>query len=583
VSALLSRFGKVPGTIPSADVAFATPSIHVAYATPSIHVAFATLEQAREGILVAEMRAGDARIVYANAAFEAITGYRREEAIGKNCRYLQGSDRLQPGIGAMRDALAAGTAVQVRLRNYRRDGVLFWNDLHLVPVGDAAGRPTHYVGLILDVTEAVATASRLEQMTYRDKLTGCLNRDGLVEDLSSRTARGRVLLIKIDIARFHEINGGYGYDVGDALLRLTARRLLTFEADTVARIGNDQFALAFTIDGDADVAGIMERLTQSLAERFALPGADLRTGFAIGYVTGAPGADAKTLVRQAGAALADSKASLFNRPRMFATERAASANHRLRMTAELQQALASREFVYHYQPQIDLASGRTVGAEALIRWQHPLFGLQLPGRFVSLAEETGLILDIGAAGLLDVARFATGLNRGRADCLCVSFNVSPLELTQRDMVSVVRRVLEETGADPAWLTLELTEGLLTDDSPEMLGIFHQLRDLGIGLSIDDFGTGYSSLRYLERFPMTEIKIDRSFVSGLPHSAAKRVIVEAVIKLGSELGVRVVGEGVEQQLERDMLVHMGCSTAQGYLFSPPLSSEAFEASTLPSMS
>ena len=333
---------------------------------------------------------------------------------------------------------------------------------------------------------------------------------------------------------------------------------------------NDQFALAFQIGGEAEVVRVLDRLALSLAQPFKLPGADLNVRFAIGFVAGALGADAMALVRQAGAALADSKVNPLRRPCGFAAERETRAHQRLQMTAELQRALTADEFVYHYQPQIDLTDGRIVGAEALVRWQHSLFGLQSPDRFIGLAEETGLILDIGASGLRKVADFAVAINRQRAAPLLFSFNVSPIELTHRDMMSFVRCVLDETGADPAWLTFELTESLMAEDSPEMLSIFHRLRELGIGLSIDDFGTGYSSLRYLERFPLSEIKVDRSFVSGLPHSATKRVIVEAVIKLGSELGVRVVAEGVEQQTERDMLVQMGCKIAQGYLFSKPLS-------------
>ena len=534
----------------------------------------AILKHARDGIFVGDMRSADRRIVYVNAAFEAITGYAREDAIGKNYWHLLASDPLRSGIGHSRDALAAGEGTDIRLRSHRKNGTVFWSDLHLVPVRDAAGAFTHCVGLVRDVTEAVATAARLEHVMHLDQLTGCLNRDGLVVQLSRRTTPGRLLVVKIDIARLHEINCGYGYDTGDALLRATAQRLATLKADLLARVGNDQFALAFPIVAEADVANVLERLEQALKERFALPGADLRVRFAIGFVAGAAGAQAMTLVRQAGAALADSKANPLRRPCEFAAERETRAHERLQMTVELQRALSTDALIYYYQPQVDLSNGRVVGAEALVRWQHPLFGLQPPSRFIGLAEETGLILDIGAAGLRNVAGFAVEINRRRPEPLSFSFNVSPLELTHRNMVSFVRRVIDDTGADPAWLTLELTEGLLAEDSPEMMGIFRQLRELGIGLSIDDFGTGYSSLRYLERFPLTEIKIDRSFVSGLPHSNAKRVIVEAVIKLGSELGVRVVAEGVEAQTERDMLAMMGCTLAQGYLFSPPLPSEDF---------
>jgi PAS domain S-box-containing protein/diguanylate cyclase (GGDEF)-like protein len=534
----------------------------------------AIVARAQEGILIADIRSSDAQIVFVNRAFEKITGYTRMEVVGKNCRYLQGSDRLQPEIETIRKALSSGVATRVQLRNYRKDGALFWNDLHLVPIGGVPGAPTHYVGFLRDVTEAVTTAVKLDQMLRTDNLTGCLNRDAFVEHLSSRTASSRMLLIKLDIARFHEINSGYGFDVGDALLKASAQRLSSLAADLVARIGNDQFALAFSLDNDVEVPAVLGRMTHSLEPRFVLPGADLKIRFGVGFVVGSPGADAMTLVRQAGAALAESKASRLRYPCEFSAGRQAEAHRRLQMTAELQRGLSSNAFIYHYQPQVDLITDDIVGAEALVRWKHPLFGLQQPKGFIEVAEETGIILDIGASGLRDVAQFAVSHNRRRTTPICFSFNVSAIEFTHRDMVPFVRRVIEESGADPAWLTLELTESLLADDSPELLRIFHGLRDLGVGLSIDDFGTGYSSLRYLERFPLTEIKIDRSFVSGMTNSAAKRVIVEAVIKLGSKLGVRVIGEGVEQQTEREMLVEMGCTLAQGYLFSPPLGADEF---------
>ncbi|MBV8593712.1 MAG: EAL domain-containing protein [Caulobacteraceae bacterium] len=295
----------------------------------------------------------------------------------------------------------------------------------------------------------------------------------------------------------------------------------------------------------------------------------------MGFATGERGSDALTLVRQVGAALSESKANPLHRPCGFAAEQQAKAHRRLTLTAELQRALAADQFVYHYQPQVQLKDGEIIGAEALVRWRHPLFGLQLPGRFIGLAEETGLILEIGAAGLREVAAFAAVVNRARRKPICFSFNVSSIEVTHRDLIGLVRRVLAETGADPHWLNLELTESLLAEGSPEVLNIFNELRQIGIGLSIDDFGTGYSSLRYLERFPLTEIKIDRSFVAGMPDSAPNRAIVEALIWLAAELDVRVIAEGVERQSERDLLAAMGCGFAQGNLFGQPMAASDFE--------
>lgn len=532
-------------------------------------------DHASDAVLIADLSRPGQAIVYANAAFERLTGYRRDEALGKNCRYLQGADRLQPEIDEIRRAIATGTGCEVRLRNYRKDGTLFWNSLRLAPLGPEQA-PTHYAGFLRDVTDLVEAKARIATVTNRDALTGCLNRDGLLAALRPICAEHRILMAKLDIAHFHDINSGYGYDLGDAMLRETARRLATLDGGIVGRVGNDQFAVAITLTDDAEVADILACIAQSLGPHYDLAGAALTVRFATGYTIGSLGDDPLTLVRQAGAALAQSKTSPLRKPCAFALEAERDAFNRIRLTAELQQGLAADEFLYHYQPKIDLQTGEILGAEALLRWQHGLFGLQSPGSFVRLAEDTGLILEIGARGFRRVADFAVSVNHRRRRPLRFSINVSAIEFTHRDMVAFITDIVNQTGAHPSWLTLELTERLIAADTPEMLDIFHRIREIGVGLSIDDFGTEYSSLRYLERFPLTEVKVDRSFVSDLQHHAAKRIIVGAVIQLGAELGIDIVAEGIEKDGELDILRAMNCKLGQGYLFSVPLSEEDFTA-------
>ena len=223
---------------------------------------------------------------------------------------------------------------------------------------------------------------------------------------------------------------------------------------------------------------------------------------------------------------------------------------------------------------MDLGTGDLVGAEALLRWNHGAFGLQLPGRFIGIAEETGAILEIGAWGLRTIALHAEQVNRDRRKPIRFSLNVSVLEFMQRDMVAFVRQVIEETGCRAEWLSLELTENLMVSEPEHIRRAFEDLRRVGVGVSIDDFGTGYSNLRYLEGFPLSEIKVDRSFVHDVGHSLAKRVIVESVVKIGAALDIRVVAEGIETEAERAIMRALGCTVGQGYLFAPPLEEHQF---------
>lgn len=524
------------------------------------------LEHSSEGVLIADMRLRGQPIVHVNPAFESITGYSAAEAIGKNCRYLQGSDRLQPEIAEVRAAMSEGRACSVTLRNYRRDGTMFRNALRLVPRHNEAGEVTHFIGLIRDVTHAGGI----------DRLTGLLDRYGFLDRLAAVNApeTAALLIVKIDIVRFHDVNNGFGYDVGDALLRSVAARLATLPAIAASRVGTNSFALAFELHEPNRAAGTVSDTLELLKPRFVVPGASLAVQFAAGFATGAAGAGPLQLVRQAGAALQRSKAKPGHPAHDFAAADERDARNRIRLASELQSAVVNQELLFHYQPQVDLSTGDVVGAEALLRWNHGAFGLQPPGRFIGIAEETGALLEIGAWGLRMVTARAAQINRERRTPIRFSVNVSVVEFLQRDMVAFVQQVLEETGCRAEWLTLELTESLMVPDPTNIRSAFADLRRMGVGISIDDFGTGYSNLRYLETFPLSEIKVDRSFVHDVLHSAAKRVIAESIVKLGAALNIRVVAEGIETEAERSIMRTLGCSVGQGYLFAAPMEDVQF---------
>jgi PAS domain S-box-containing protein/diguanylate cyclase (GGDEF)-like protein len=535
------------------------------------------IEEIDEGVLIADASDPNLPLIHANRAFETITGYSRDEVIGKNCRYLQGSDRQQPEIAKMQEAIAELKPIAVTLRNYRKDGRVFWNSIRLFPLS-SPDNMTYIVGFIRDVTDLHLSAERIDRAEHHDQLTGTLNRYTFAERfdaLSTRSAKSP-LVVKINVAQFQDINTSYGFDVGDALLQQTAQRLQALGPDLIARTGGDEFAIACLVEGREQALAWLKRIGIALGQRFTLPGASIEVRFATGFVIGQAGGNAISLLRKAGTALHHSRGTQLREVNEFDAADQRRSVQRQRMTNELQQAVANNEFLFHYQPRVDLHTGALIGAEALLRWNHSVFGLQRPDRFIELAEETGLILDIGHWGRCEVARFAAELNRNRQTPLHFSINVAAIELTHRDMVASIQEAVKGSGADPAWLTLELTERMLAEDTPRLMAMFHQLRKLGIGLSVDDFGVGYSSFRYVDRYPLTEIKIDKGLVCEMQQSAAKRIIVGATIDIGRELGIDIVAEGIETEAQRDALRKVNCPMGQGYLFGAPVEPDVFRA-------
>ena len=534
-----------------------------------------TLDGLSVGIAIGDATRSNLPLVYVNREFEALTGYTADECLGNSCSFLQGGDRQQSGVVAVRKAIAQQRPITVNLRNYHKSGSMFWNELSLTPLFDNSGRITHYVGMQRNVSDAREVTETLERAVYNDNITSLLNRQGFMKGLSELLMdpdNESVLVVKADIHNFHEFNTALGWDVGDALLIAVAERLSRMLPDhCIGRIGSNEFGVALPIrQGEAEAT--VTSVRRVLEGRYVLPGTTCEPLFAIGYTVGARHLRSRQVMQQASVALNEARASVFGETRRFDRETETTISERRRLTSELQEAVQNGDFIMQYQPKVDLPDGRIIGAEALVRWRHPLFGLQPPARFVGLAEETGLIVDIGDQALNQAVAFAAALNTGRAVPMPIGVNVSFAQFRRLDLVKSVETALNRHNAHPTWLQLELTESIYIAASPETLSVLERLRDLGVGLVIDDFGTGYSSLRYLADFPVNEIKIDRCFVTGLKEASVNRAVVEAILSMGAAKRAVVTAEGIETEEERRLLRDLGCHVGQGFLFSSPIPPE-----------
>ena len=540
------------------------------------------IESSVNAILITNNRLPGQPIEYVNPAFERITGYAANEVIGLNCRFLQGTDRSQPEVAALSEAIRNGREAQVVLRNYRKDGGVFWAELSISPLRDAAGQVTHYVGVMSDITEARNYREQLEHQASHDTLTGLPNRSLLNDRLNQAIAhahRNRHLLAVafVDLDNFKVINDSLGHGAGDLLLKITAERLRSClrEDDTVARHGGDEFVLLLNDQsGRESAARTVSRVIERLARPLTVEGHELTNTCSIG-VTLYPedGSDAGVLLRNADAAMYRAKAQGKNSFQFYTADMSSHLGARLKLETQLRRALERGEFALHYQPKIDLRSGEICALEALIRWQHPDEGLIAPGRFIGLAEETGLIVPIGEWALRTGCAQVQAWSRAGLPPVLLSVNISARQFKRRDLVQTVSRALGDTGLCAPYLDLELTESLVMENAEEFIETLNALKGLGVSLSVDDFGTGYSSLSYLKRFPVDRLKIDQSFVRGIGTDPDDAAIARAVIQLGHSLDLRVTAEGVETMEQLQFLREHDCDEVQGYLFSRPLAVES----------
>jgi diguanylate cyclase (GGDEF)-like protein/PAS domain S-box-containing protein len=548
----------------------------------ALRVQSRAVEASVNAILITAAVDGENQIEYVNPAFHRITGYEAHEVIGRDCRLLQGDDTDQEGLVALRAAMKANQEVSAVLRNYRKDGALFWNQLYVAPVPDADGAITHHVGVINDVTELIRYQEQLEYQANYDSLTKLPNRNLLRDRLSQALSRAqrtmsRVAVIFLDLDGFKNVNDSLGHSVGDKLLNEIAGRLAgcVRSSDTVARHGGDEFVVVLTDPGDErTLTAWADRVRAAIGEPVWVDGHEFYVGCSLGAsLFPQDGDDAETLLKKADLAMYRAKDLGRNGFQFYEPEMNASVGTRLNLERRLRRALRDKEFLLHYQPQIDIVTGRIVGLEALIRWMDPEVGLVSPSAFIPVAEESGLIEAIGEWVLREACRQNKAWQLAGLPPARVSVNLSARQFHRTDIKKIVMSVLAETGLAPEFLEIELTESVIMSNAEEAAEMLNELHRLGINLAIDDFGTGYSSLSYLKRFPVDRLKIDRSFVNDIGVSADDETIIAAIITLAHSLNLQVIAEGVETASQLDFLRMRGCDEMQGYHYSRPVANEA----------
>jgi diguanylate cyclase (GGDEF)-like protein/PAS domain S-box-containing protein len=491
----------------------------------------------------------------------------------------------RPAMAFLVDCLAAGEPPPPRTerRLVRPDGEMVWVSVGASSVLDQDGNPLYAVLHVEDVTQRKDAEAKLTELALHDPLTGLPNRLLLLDRLQRALARARrrrtqVALLFCDLDRFKVINDSLGHDVGDALLIAMARRLelMLRTQDTAARLGGDEFVVVCEDMTEGEAYAIGQRLQATLAEPCMVGDSEVVVTTSVGVVLSNGYASPFSLLRDADAAMYRAKDRGRARVELFDQALATKAVDRLRIENGLRRALEHDELRLHYQPIIDLATGAVEGFEALLRWEDPELGLIPPDAFLEVAEETGLIVPIGAWVLRQACRQVGEWQRRFSTRWTVAVNLSAQQVARSKLANVVGGALREGGLDPSDLCLELTESVLIEATTTALGMLRSLKALGIRLAIDDFGTGYSSLSYLRRFPVDVVKVDRSFVAGLGDDGEDDAIVSAVVGLTQRLGLRAVAEGVETEQQADRLREMGCHLAQGFLFARPCPPDDVEA-------
>jgi diguanylate cyclase (GGDEF)-like protein/PAS domain S-box-containing protein len=542
-------------------------------------------EQSVEGLMVTGI---DERILMVNQSFEQLTGFSAGEVIGQLPAFIDwGRDEV--AVLAARDqALASKGRWVGEVGGRRRNGERFPLSVSVTTVSDHAGRPSHYISILTDVSDQKLQAARIEQLAFYDSLTGLPNRALFLDRLQKVMApahrherSGAVLYLDLD--RFKEINDSQGHAVGDLALAEVARRLAsaTRREETLARLGGDEFIVIAEGADHQSAVRIARRLQRSLAEPLHLLGHSYTVGASIGIAFyPQDGSTPDDLIKRTDIAMYQAKAS-GGGYRLYHAEMGAELEKRLAVAQRLHLALEGGGLQLHYQPQIELTTGRVTGCEALLRWHDPVLGWVEPTEFIPIAEERGMIGALGDWVLREACRQVLAWEKlgVRIDGK-VAINISALQMEDPDIVGRLLEIVHAAELSPERFELELTESAMMVDPERAVDVLELLSAAGFGLSIDDFGTGYSSLAYLKRFAADQIKIDISFVRNMMHDPDDHTIVTTIIAMARALGLQTTAEGVEDLAQAEALQALGCDSVQGFHFGHPISAEEFAARWLP---
>lgn len=557
-------------------------AVQKVYAAESLKQAAAVFESTREGVVITDLQP---RIVAINRAYAEITGYSEEQVLGKNPRIIKSGRHDKLFYQAMWASLTKAGYWRGEVWNRRRSGDIYPQWLTISTVFNDRNEPCNYVGVFTDITQIKQSEARLAHLAHYDALTGLPNRllvQSRLHHAIERTLRhgNQIAALYLDLDRFKNVNDSLGHPIGDELLVMLALRLKKRlrEEDTLARLGGDEFLVVLEdIKDSNEPAMVAQTLIDLLATPFSLPsGHEIFINTSIGISLFPTDANSVTeLIQHADMAMYLAKQEGRNTYRYHTDALSIAANERLVLETQLRQALSAGEFVLHYQPLIDARKGQVMGVEALVRWQPPDKAMVSPGKFIPIAEETGLIVPLGEW----VLRTACAQGRAWMDAdfppLVMAVNLSVRQFQSENLVELIRQVLEETKLPAACLELELTESMFMEHAEQSIEILKTLKSLGVRLSIDDFGTGYSSLTYLKRFPIDKLKIDQSFVHGLAYDPNDREIAATIIAMARNLKLDVLAEGVESEQQLDILNQHGCDYYQGYLFHRPVPAQELE--------